>query len=296
MNSSDNVTRPTRLAQFLAHLQSKSPDGPNVDDNLEEMTGVHSEDTTGQMSTSASTLSLAAGDNLPRSGSVSSGLGIGGGASLASSSAVLSAASLNTPSNKSSNPEQDSFTYIESIMESLAYLGKLSSAMDSIIQRAPLEIYNLVESTVVEVDERNDPVRRSSVRLARYGVSPKLLYSGTFGGGGGSGNSNNAAAYSLLVRSSMTSTNFTMHDEASLATLHEMNTEILMDFFWSLYSKLDAVLQGFRVLHEVMSRIAARKGMKDAALMNKNGNLMYSLNDIWKPIQIEVSPSSDVYA
>ena len=33
------------------------------------------------------------------------------------------------------------------------------------------------------------------------------------------------------------------------------NTEILRDLFWTLFSKLDAVLQGFRVAYEVAMRI-----------------------------------------
>lgn len=35
----------------------------------------------------------------------------------------------------------------------------------------------------------------------------------------------------------------------------ELNVDILKDLFWTLFSKLDAVLQGFRVAHEVASRI-----------------------------------------
>lgn len=36
----------------------------------------------------------------------------------------------------------------------------------------------------------------------------------------------------------------------------EANVETLKDVFWTLYSKLDAVLQGFRVAYEVALRIA----------------------------------------
>jgi hypothetical protein len=35
----------------------------------------------------------------------------------------------------------------------------------------------------------------------------------------------------------------------------EKNVETLRDLFWTLYSKLDAVLQGFRVSYEVSMRI-----------------------------------------
>ena len=52
------------------------------------------------------------------------------------------------------NPEQDSFAYIENLITCLTMLGKLSVAVDSVLQRAPIEVYNLVESTAAEVDER----------------------------------------------------------------------------------------------------------------------------------------------
>ena len=36
----------------------------------------------------------------------------------------------------------------------------------------------------------------------------------------------------------------------------EQSVETLKDLFWTLYSKLDAVLQGFRISYEVAMRIA----------------------------------------
>lgn len=282
--SGSGVARPTRLSQFLNQLSSKSPDGPDVDELLAEhgksTTLATSEEAGGGLPSSASMASLnnnngnPAGQGITPSNSVSAGLGSG---------ATGNANGANQ--GKSANPEQDSFSYIESILESLAYLGKLSHAMDSVLQRAPIEIYNLVEATAIEVDERNDPIKRTSMRVARMGMSPKSMYSATFTSPGTS--QRNTAAYSLLVRSSITSMSL-KDDEAAIAGMMEMNTEILMDFFWTMFSKLDAVLQGFRVLHEVMSRIVARKGFKDTSLTNKSGGLVYSLHDVWRPIQIEV--------
>jgi hypothetical protein len=43
---------------------------------------------------------------------------------------------------------------------------------------------------------------------------------------------------------------------ASETSALELNVETLKDLFWTLYSKLDAVLQGFRVSYEVAMRIA----------------------------------------
>ena len=279
--NSTSAKNQTRLGQFLAQLSQRPADGPPIDETIEEgglPLDAISTDQRGipGVPRSASTGSV---NGITPSSSMTNGLG---NAAPAGSNGSVNGSNggSNNAAARSLNPEQDSFAYVEDILESLAYLGKLSFAMDSILQRAPIEMYNLVEATVAEADERNDSVRRSSLRSARLGTSPKMLFSGTFP-------SQNTTAYSLLVRSSVTSTLF-LGDEASSASLVQLNTEILLDFFWTLFSKLDAVLQGFRVLHEVMTRIAARKDFKDPALTNKSGSLMYSLTDIWKPIQSEV--------
>jgi hypothetical protein len=121
------------------------------------------------------------------------------------------------------------------------------------------------------------------MRLARFGSSPKLLFSGTFA-------ASNTAAYSLLLRSSMTSSS--VSDEASSASLVQLNTEILMDFFWTLFSKLDAVLQGFRVLNDVVQRIVGRREFKDPGMVSaKSGTSFFSLYDVWRPVQCEVRPT-----
>lgn len=55
------------------------------------------------------------------------------------------------------NPEADSYTYIENLLEALFVLGKLNNAMDIITQRVPSEIHALVEVTLDEVEERCVP-------------------------------------------------------------------------------------------------------------------------------------------
>jgi exocyst complex component 4 len=282
----------TKLQQFLTRLAQRPGNLPSSGESIDE--GVPLEDLLGQRTDEAG--SKAASASVPRSGSVTSlnrpgmtpsasaasGLGIAASSSMSaglSGGLDLDAGASDSPSF---NPEQDSFGYIEAILESLAYLGKLGHAMDTVLQRTPIEIYNLIEATVVDVDERNDPVRRNSMRIARFGASPKTLFSGTFG-------AQNSAAYSLLIRSSMSNaTSLAATDEASVVAMH---TEILMDFFWTVYSKLDAILQGFRVLHEVVQRIVSRKSFRDGSLQAKSGGALFSLYDVWRPVQFEVGSS-----
>lgn len=56
--------------------------------------------------------------------------------------------------SRNKNAEMDSFAYIESLLESLAVLGKLGVALDTVGQRIAAEIFTLVETTVEEVEDR----------------------------------------------------------------------------------------------------------------------------------------------
>ncbi|KAM0750251.1 hypothetical protein T439DRAFT_356891 [Meredithblackwellia eburnea MCA 4105] len=174
---------------------------------------------------------------------------------------------------KEKNAEMDSFVYIESLLESLAVLGKLGSALDTVGQRVAAEIFQLVETTVEEVDDRNDSTKpitsagrpTSSLAPSSSGITSLSL-------------SHASTQRSSLLRLSATET-----------TELEQNVETLRDLFWTLYSKLDAVLQGFRVTYEVAGRIAERRDFKDKTMVKtSSGNLLFSLLEVWKPVQQEV--------
>lgn len=236
-------TAQTKLSAYLQALSQKPASGPSSDYKIDEAAPLESllnQDNDSHMN-SVGMVHSSSGTG----SDIIAGLGL-------SSSTTTGSGPFGRTDARSGNPENDSFAYIESILESLAHLGKLSVALDSVLQRTPLEVYNLVESTVLEVDERsNDPTRRNSLRLA--GASPKMLYAGTF-----SSASSQQAAYSLLLRSSASlSSGSEKEDARAQATLVEMNTEVLLDLFWTVFSKFDAVLQGFRVLNEVVNRITS---------------------------------------
>lgn len=168
------------------------------------------------------------------------------------------------------NPEADSFAYVENVLESLACLGKLGYALDAVAHRAAAEIHALVDATVDEVGERNESSNRASGNVMSFG--------------------NNAAATTTSARDSLLSlSSLTLARAAGTARLAEGATELsravetLKDLFWTLYSKLDAVLQGFRVMYEVSQRIAARRDFRD-----DSRSVLFQLNDVWKPIQGEV--------
>ncbi|GAA6056040.1 hypothetical protein JCM3770_006995, partial [Rhodotorula araucariae] len=238
-------------------------------------------------------------------GSVAFGAGEGFGSGTADAAAPSGAGAGSDGARKRRNarerrnPEVDSFAYIEMLLESLAALGKFAEAFDAVGQRIQGEMFALVEATVEEVEERND----LSNTFASTAAAPRptsSLYSppspnpnnnassggGIFASGPGSAAAAAAAVsgswatdgVAALLRLSATETN-------TLAS----SVETLRDLFWTLYSKMDAVLQGFRVAWEVAGRIAERRDYKDGPLIKTvTGSLLFSLLDIWKPVQQEV--------
>ncbi|GAA5941737.1 exocyst subunit SEC8 [Sporobolomyces koalae] len=283
--STARLPRMSKLQRFLQSLALKPSSNPMLDEAIEELmlVGEEAEDDASTLAIPGS-FSFGSGEtlgSLSAEGSIG-GSGVGGAA----------AATRKTPRQRGGrNPEVDSFAYIEMLMEALAALGKLGYALDAVGQRVQGEMFALVESTVEEVEERNDPSR------GMFGGST------TTGGGVGSAtlrpSSTLVPSFPDFGASSSTATgagSWATEGVASLLRLSASETstlassvETLRDLFWTLYSKLDAVLQGFRVAYEVAGRIAERRDFKDASIIRtSSGNLLFSLLDVWKPVQQEV--------
>lgn len=183
-----------------------------------------------------------------------------------STNGTLFTPSLN-PNSINRNPETDSFAYIETLLESLAVLGKLGHGLDIVAQKVPQEIFTLVETTLDEVAERAEYGRRASLNgpinsisnglridsvyyLSLSGTASALLGPGTFGMPMSSMSGTTAGHNALMPASSL-----------RLAALElstkRVDQEIMRDLFWTLYSKLDAVAQGLRVVYEVSNRIGS---------------------------------------
>jgi exocyst complex component 4 len=139
---------------------------------------------------------------------------------------------------------------METLLESLAVLGKLGNALDSVAQRVPGEIFTLVETTLAEVEERAEFGRRRSM----FALNANM------------GRSEGAYVFSTNLTLPAITTTRTKGPPFKSSTLRltaleslakRLDHEILMDLFWTLYSKLDAVAQGFRVVTEVVNRIGS---------------------------------------
>ncbi|GAA5829923.1 hypothetical protein JCM11251_007933 [Rhodosporidiobolus azoricus] len=286
--STARLPRLSKLQRFLQNLALK-PAGmdPTLEEAVEDLLLDPSEEADDGLGGFGS-VAFGAGDTL-ESGAAKAAAGVGGKAGAAGKKADAS-------SKPRKNPEVDSFAYIEMLLEALAALGKLGYALDAVGQRVQGEMFSLVEGTVEEVEERNDLTKQ----FASGNPSSTLRPSSSFFSP--SSPNPNSSSSALTTSSSgnpsdaPSATTYMTDGVASLLRLSASEThtlassvETLRDLFWTLYSKLDAVLQGFRVAYEVAGRIAERRDFKDATLVKTStGTLLFSLLDVWKPVQQEV--------
>ncbi|KAL9091930.1 MAG: hypothetical protein Q9165_004682 [Trypethelium subeluteriae] len=75
------------------------------------------------------------------------------------------------------NPEADTFRYIQLILESLNKMGRLETAMESIEQRMPVELFRIVEKSNTEVDQRHPSSLRGFTSTQQVGI--EMITSGT---------------------------------------------------------------------------------------------------------------------
>lgn len=218
----------TRLSRFLTSLATRPNDTPYDLDDANFRTSVSMQ----ELSTSISA-------------SVSSSSNLG----------ILAVPSSSLPLGHSTvNPEADSFAYIETLLESLAILGKLGSALDSVMQRLQSEIFSLIESTVEEVEERAEELKRSSALLTTAALGSKSDGGYIFVS---DESATMSSVHTALARKGASTTASTLRLAALESTSKHHDQEILKDLFWTIYSKLDAVTQGLRVVFEVANRIGS---------------------------------------
>lgn len=182
------------------------------------------------------------------------------------------------------NPETDSFLYIEMLLESLAKLGKIKLTQEVILQRLPTELHQLVDATIDEVDSRSELMRRSSVAIVR--PESLLLASSSALARSFAESARNSFRSSFTGLGNLNIGNSAMRLPSTESNQVERDCETMRDLFWTLFSKLDAVLQGHRVVFEVITKISSR-GASSAYKAVKVGRPA-SLIEIWRPLQTEV--------
>ncbi|GAA5991883.1 hypothetical protein JCM10908_002254 [Rhodotorula pacifica] len=295
--STARLPRMSKLQRFLQNLALK-PAGadPAVDETLEELL-VEPGDLGGSAAAAAA---AALGETTEQDGIGTDGGLDGLGGTIGSGGGGASSSRKESGGTQRPNPEVDSFAYIEMLLEALAALGKLGYALDAVGQRIQGELFALVESTIEEVEERNDSIKPFANLVGSMRPASSLYVPP-------SPDPNHPSSTSLQGSTATTTTSgiaslsaisgaFATDGVAALLRLTPSETsglansvETLRDLFWTLYSKLDAVLQGFRVAYEVAGRIAERRDFKEAALLrSSSGNFLFSLLDLWRPLQQEV--------
>ncbi|CUS10633.1 unnamed protein product [Tuber aestivum] len=144
--------------------------------------------------------------------------------------------------NANKNPEADSLYYIRLLLEALNSLGHISNAVGTVNQRLPVELFKLVEKTNNEVDQRHPS---SLTGVARsVGKFIKALDLG-------------------------------LSD-------NDVRVTVIHDLLWTLYSKFVAVMEGHRVIYDVVKGISRRDGSQDVA------SLAGGFMEVWQLIQSEM--------
>ncbi|OXH21821.1 exocyst complex component 4 [Cryptococcus neoformans] len=192
------------------------------------------------------------------------------------------------------NPETDSYVYIENLLEALAVLGRLGQALDTVAQRAPGEIYALVDGTLDEVEERTERRREEDLSVSPQNVlgntiDPIPSSSRTIPPTSATTINTTAATTAAAVssRKSLFSSTETSQIEISLgAAGPPQHAALLKDLFWTLYSKLAAVLEGHRVMYEVSRWVSSRPGFKDSTTP-KGSSINIPVLEMWRPVQQE---------
>ncbi|ORY92249.1 hypothetical protein BCR43DRAFT_508347 [Syncephalastrum racemosum] len=151
------------------------------------------------------------------------------------------------------DPETDSYYYIEIIMEALAVLGDIPSALETMCERLPLEVHRLVDKTIGQVEERQSSLAVQKLPSpATTAVDPTDIY---------------------------------CLDKAN----SESKNEVLKDLLWTLFSKMEAVLRGFRFTETCARRIKKRmNNMLESEGLPLQDFKVYHFHEIWRPVQAEI--------
>jgi exocyst complex component 4 len=68
------------------------------------------------------------------------------------------------------NPEGDTFYYVSLLIESLNKLGRLEAAVDQLKQRLPVELFQIVNETINEVDQKHPSSLRGGSSNGAHGI------------------------------------------------------------------------------------------------------------------------------
>lgn len=188
-------------------------------------------------------------------------------------------AEADSPEASAASYEEDSFTYMSMLLESLSQLGKMGYALDTLAQLVPMELYQLVDATIEEVQARHEARTSGStaVRVEAVLLAPHATHSVLDDG---------HPRRSFSLRGAPPPR---IHASTELAAL-QRDTETMRDFFWTLFSKLEAVLCAHRAVQEVAGVLIARANPDDGHAADRASAETgpAALARVWDAVQHEI--------
>lgn len=177
--------------------------------------------------------------------------------------------------------EEDSFMYLEMLLESLVQLGKIGYALDTIAQLVPTELHQLVDTTIEQVEARYaSQATPTSVRLETVLMTPRAMHTVLEEG---------RTHRSFSLRAAPSNAPSRIAASAEFAAL-QRDTDMLRDFFWTLYSKLEAVLAAHRAIQEVAYVLISRANPEDAGAADRASaeTGVAALARVWAAVEQEI--------
>ncbi|KAJ2899985.1 putative sec8 exocyst complex component specific domain-containing protein [Zalerion maritima] len=157
----------------------------------------------------------------------------------------------------SKNPEADTFYYIGLLVEALNKLGRLETAVDTLKQRLPVELFAIVNDTVLDMDQK---------------------YPASMRGSSSTGARRRPHAH---------------FDDRET----QMKRTVINDLLGTLYAKFEAIAEGHRVFHESIKALIRREGQGNNTALLGSFKELWNLyrSELRSLLHNYVTTEADVY-
>ncbi|KAI9297402.1 hypothetical protein K502DRAFT_323305 [Neoconidiobolus thromboides FSU 785] len=200
-----------------------------------------------------------------------------------------------------SDPEADSLNFLRTIVVCLKLIGKLPEAIEMIKSRVPVELYQLVDKTINEIEERKE---KGDFLLAIQKLNDLNSIS----------NKDNTSDLAMLLELEEDTSNlgnkveFSLN-EYQLSAINPIANEIITAFVSRLYRKFELILGNHRFIMLLIQNIAKDTTLKSPfpdelpkspnptnlnkrvsrlKLTKESSVFNYNLKEVWSSMQSEI--------
>lgn len=175
--------------------------------------------------------------------------------------------------------ENDPYSYLHALLDTLAKLNKLPKALEMLAQRHPTELHKIVNETAEEIKLKHPNLSNSNnnnknFKNRKLGANHSSLNSD--GTQKSTSKNNDSHHHQSLDRENDLDVDFGL-------SIGDLNNIVLQDFFWQIFTKFLLVLQSHRVVFEISRKLSDLPEEQFVSNLNS-----YNFIEIWKNISSEV--------